>query len=163
MAWGYSWDRRNVSIDRLSSPDRAEVKGTLASLNGTLIFDTRDKPFDASRGWFHSSNVQWGLQPLGSDYDYVRVLLRQFYYHKAGPVVLASGARWGELHGFSGVPPLTIIDQFFQAGGAQMVRGYQEDSLSAIDILGAPVGGTKVLLLRAHPHRLRIPHQPAPG
>ena len=76
--------------------------------------------------------------------NYFRVLLRQFYYKPAGPFVFASGVRWGWLHGISGTPPITIIDQFFDAGGGQTVRGYAEDSLSAVIIPIPPVGGTEV-------------------
>ena len=123
------------------------LKGALGTVNGTFIIDKRDKPFDASRGWFQSSNLQWGLQALGSDFDYVRVLLRQFYYQPAGPFIFASGVRWGWLHGIGGEPPITILDRFFDAGGGQTVRGYAEESLSAVDIAGFPAGGTKLLIL----------------
>ncbi len=147
VSWGYSYNVRDVAVtDRLRT-NSAELEGALGTLNGTFIFDKRDKPFDASRGWFQSSNLQWGLQSLGSDFDYVRVLLRQFYYRPAGPLVFASGVRWGWLHGIEGVPPITIFDRFFDAGGSQTVRGYAEDSLSAVNVAGFPVGGTKLLLL----------------
>jgi outer membrane protein insertion porin family len=148
LSWGYSYNVRDVGLAATRVDNAVPlVGGALASINGTFILDTRDKPFDASRGWFQSSNVQWGLRSIGSDYNYLRMLLRQFYYRPAGPVVLAGGVRWGQMWGFSGTPPITVVDQFFDAGGAQTVRGYQEDSLSAIEINGAPVGGTKVLLL----------------
>jgi outer membrane protein assembly factor BamA len=149
VSWGYTYNLRDVSLELQPRNESLELKGTLASLNGTFILDARDKPFNASRGWFQSSNVRWGLDALGSDYNYFRVLLRQFYYQPAGPLIFASGVRWGWLHGISGTPPITILDQYFDAGGAQTVRGYAEDSLSAvtIPILGAPVGGSKLLLL----------------
>jgi outer membrane protein assembly factor BamA len=148
LSWGYSYNVRDVGLAATRVDNAVPlVGGALASINGTFILDTRDKPFDASRGWFQSSNIQWGLRSIGSDYNYLRMLLRQFYYRPAGPVVLAGGVRWGQMWGFSGTPPITVVDQFFDAGGAQTVRGYQEDSLSAIEINGAPVGGTKVLLL----------------
>jgi outer membrane protein assembly factor BamA len=140
---------RDVTFEAKLRNESAALKGALGSLNGTFIVDKRDKPFDASRGWFQSSNLQWGTEALGSDFNYVRVLLRQFYYKPAGPFVFASGVRWGWLHGISGVPPITIFDRFFDAGGSQTVRGYAEDSLSAVEIPGvdAPVGGTKLLIL----------------
>jgi outer membrane protein insertion porin family len=149
VSWGYTYNLRDVSLELQPRNESLELKGTLASLNGTFILDARDKPFNASRGWFQSSNVRWGLDALGSDYNYFRVLLREFYYQPAGPLIFASGVRWGWLHGISGTPPITILDQYFDAGGAQTVRGYAEDSLSAvtIPILGAPVGGSKLLLL----------------
>jgi outer membrane protein insertion porin family len=147
VSWGYTYNLRDVSFEVQPRTESAELEGTLASLNGTFILDARDSPFNASRGWFQSSNVRWGLDALGSDYNYFRVLLRQFYYQPAGPLIFASGVRWGWLHGISGVPPITILDQYFDAGGAQTVRGYAENSLSAVTILGVPVGGSKLLLL----------------
>ncbi|MGE5198740.1 MAG: BamA/TamA family outer membrane protein, partial [Rhodospirillaceae bacterium] len=147
LSWGYSYNVRDVTIVDTTRAATESLKGTLGTLNGTFIFDTRDKPFDASAGWFQSSNLQWGLQALGSDFDYVRLLLRQFYYHRAGPFILASGVRWGWLEGMGGEPPITILDRFFDAGGSQTVRGYAEESLSAVEVLGVPVGGTKLLLL----------------
>ena len=56
----------------------------------------------------------------------------------------------GWLHGISSIPPnppLVIVDRFFDAGGSQTVRGYDEDSLSSVDVYGFPAGGTKLLLL----------------
>jgi outer membrane protein insertion porin family len=147
VSWGYNHNVRDVALEYPILVESARRKGALGALNGTFIVDARDKPFDASRGWFQSSNVQWGLQALGSDFDYVRVLLRQFYYRPAGPFVFASGVRWGWLHGISGEPPITIFDRFFDAGGSQTVRGYAEESLSAVTIGGFPAGGTKLLIL----------------
>jgi outer membrane protein insertion porin family len=150
VSWGYSYNWRDVAFMDTARTASAELTGVLASLNGTFILDARNKPFDASRGWFQSSNFQWGLEPLGSDLNYFRILLRQFYYKPAGPLIFASGVRWGWLHGlgdYTGLPPITIFDRFFDAGGSTTVRGYAEDSLSAFDVVGVPVGGSKLLLL----------------
>jgi len=147
VSWGYTYNLRDVKLSDQTRSESIEFKGTLATLNGTFIVDARDKPFNASRGWFQSSNLQWGLEAVGSDYNYVRVLLRQFYYQPVGPLIFASGVRWGWLHGISGSPTITIVDQYFDAGGAQTVRGYAEDSLSAVEVRGVPIGGSKLLLL----------------
>jgi outer membrane protein insertion porin family len=151
VSWGYTYNVIDATIVTTSRSEEPLFGGTVSYLSGTFILDARDKPFDASRGWFQSSNFQWGLQGLGSDRNFTRVLLRQFYYKPVGPLVFASGARWGWLHGLDGVPEkdwYPLIDQFFDAGGGQTVRGYAEDSLSAVEYLGlVPVGGTKLLLL----------------
>ena len=150
VSWGYSYNLRDVTFMDRSRIELADLKGALGTLNATFIVDKRDNPFNASRGWFQSSNLQYGAPTLGSDLEFFRVLLRQFYYKTAGPFVFASGLRWGWLHGLADyptLPPITIFDRFFDAGGSQTVRGYAEDSLSALDILGIPVGGTKLLLL----------------
>ena len=150
LSWGYSYNVRDVSLTVQRLRQSIELKNVLGYLTGTFVIDRRDSPFNASRGWFQSSNVQWGLEELGADLDYFRVLLRQFYYRSVGPLVFASGVRWGWLHGLEGVPDqqaLGLIDQLFDAGGAQTVRGYAEDSLSGYEPLGVPVGGSKLLLL----------------
>ncbi len=150
VSWGYSYNVRDVSLSFQRLGQLLELKPVLGYVTGTFVVDQRDSPFNASRGWFQSSNVQWGLESLGADLNYFRVLLRQFYYRPAGPLVFASGVRWGWLHGLEGVPDLQalgLIDQLFDAGGAQTVRGYAEDSLSAYEPLGAPAGGSKLLLL----------------
>jgi outer membrane protein assembly factor BamA len=155
LAWGYSSAGRRLVFDLVEPVARAvTVDGLLASLNTTVVMDRRNSVFDASRGWFHSTNVQWGLRGLGSDFDYVRVLVRGSYYRPIGPFVLASNARWGELTRLGGVPPLTVVDLYFNAGGTQTVRGYKQDELSGAEVLGIPVGGTRLVVFN---QELRMP------
>jgi outer membrane protein insertion porin family len=52
------------------------------------------------------------------------------------------------------VPPLTVFDLFFNAGGTESVRGYSQDALTAYDFFGAPLGGTKLLVVNGE---LRTP------
>ena len=103
-------------------------------------------------------SAEWGLQPLGSDFDYLRTLVAASHYQPVGPLTLASNVRWGHLQSFGGQPPLTALDLFYQAGGTQTVRGYKQDSLSAYQLqvpgVRVPVGGTKLLVLN---EELRFP------
>ena len=150
LTWGYMLDWRDVTIEQIVGEERRalfRITGKLASLNLTGVIDRRDSPFDATRGWLHSSSLQWGLQPLGSDFGYARYLIRQFGYQPVGPFVLAGGFRWGSIWALDGVPPLTSVDLFFKAGGSQTVRGYEDESLSAVDLFGVPVGGPELLVL----------------
>ena len=66
-------------------------------MNASAVLDRRDSVFDPTRGWFYSTSLQWGLRSLGSDFDYLRTMIRGSYYQPIGPVVLASNARWGNL------------------------------------------------------------------
>ena len=52
----------------------------------------------------------------------------------------------GRLLPLGGVPPLTVLNLLFNAGGTETVRGYSEDELSAYDFLGVPLGGTKLFV-----------------
>jgi outer membrane protein insertion porin family len=121
-------------------------RGILASLNGAVVIDRRDSLFDAKRGWFGSASVRWGQRQFGSDLDYLRTLVRGSYYQPLGPLVVAGNLRWGRLAALGGVPPLTVFDLFFDAGGTESVRGYRHDELSAYEFLGVPLGGTKLLV-----------------
>ena len=154
-SWSYSSDWRDTRVTSLTrTVDPLAFSGTLASLNGAVVIDRRDSFFDAKRGWFGSVSTQWGQREFGSDVDYLRTLLRGSYYQPLGPVVLAGNVRWGRLAALGGQPPLTAFDLFFNAGGTESVRGYAQDALSAYEFLGAPLGGTKMLVVNGE---LRAP------
>ena len=147
LAWGYSASGRAVSFELPEPPTRPiSFDGIFASINTTAVLDRRNSVFDPTRGWFYSTSLQWGLRALGSDFDYLRTLIRGSYYQPIGPVVLASNARWGHLLPRGGTPPLTVFDLFFKAGGTQTVRGYKQDELSAYDAFGIPLGGTRLVV-----------------
>ena len=147
LAWGYSASSRAMSFELPEAPARPiSFDGLFASMNASAVLDRRNSMFDATRGWFYSTSLQWGLRSLGSDFDYLRTMIRGSYYQPIGPVVLASNARWGHLQPRGGIPPLTVFDLFFKAGGTQTVRGYKQDELSAYDALGVPLGGTRLVV-----------------
>jgi outer membrane protein assembly factor BamA len=56
--------------------------------------DDRNDLVDATRGWFHSTDLEYAAA-LGSDVRFVKYLLQQRYYRRVGRVVLASAARPG--------------------------------------------------------------------
>ena len=111
------------------TPRRAwsDFTGHLAGPAGAMVVDRRDNMFDARKGWLFSTSAEWGWQGLGSDFDYLRTLVRGSFYQPLGPLTLASNARWGNLQPFGGQPPVTVLDIFYNAGGTQTVRGYKED------------------------------------
>jgi outer membrane protein assembly factor BamA len=149
LVWGYKFSSRRFLLD-----ERVDVGGLLAGPIVSVILDLRDSPFDATRGLFHSSSFQFGAPSLGSDFGYVRYLLRQSYYQPLGALTAAGSVRYGTIQGYSGVAPISIIDLFFEAGGTNTVRGYPEDSLSAITVAGFELGGTDLLVLNGE---LRFP------
>ena len=76
----------------------------LASLASSVVVDRRDNLFDARRGWLASATGEWGLQPLGSDFDYLRTMLRGSHYFTIGPVTLASNVPGSQTHDSSTAP-----------------------------------------------------------
>jgi outer membrane translocation and assembly module TamA len=106
--------------------------------------DTRDDIVNPRRGWFHSSNVDYGTE-LDSGLRFGRYLAQGAYYRLVGGgVVLASGVRLGIGSAFGN--ELLPSERFF-AGGAHSVRGYEENSLGPRDVLGFPAGGEALLIL----------------
>ena len=152
LVWGYNLSSRRFLLDQVNQ--RSDGGGLLAGPVVSIILDRRDSPFDATRGLFHSSSFQFGAESLGSDLTYVRYLLRQSYYQPLGKITAAGSIRYGTMHRYSGSTPIGIIDLFFNAGGTNSVRGYPEDSLSAINIAGFALGGTDLLVLNGE---LRFP------
>jgi len=154
LSWGYRYNRRTLRfIAANDQANRADFTFYLGSLASAVVIDRRDNLFDARRGWLMSTTAELGLQSLGSDFDYLRSMVRASYYRPLGPLTLASNVRWGDLVAFGGRPSLIVLDLLYTAGGTQTVRGYQQDTLSAyyLDPLNTgtpvPVGGSKLLVL----------------
>jgi outer membrane protein insertion porin family len=121
-------------------PDGIRVR--VGRLTASTVVERRNDPFDATRGWFHSSTIEYGPEALWSDLRFVKYLAQGYYFHPVGPaetpVVFASAARLGLGRGFG--QDLISSEKFF-AGGANSVRGYAEDSLGEVDFFGDPRGG----------------------
>src|SRR4030095_7170281 len=112
-------------------------------LTGTYAWDTRDDPTNASRGWFHSSGTEYGVEALGSDLRFIRYLAQQYYFKRVSTrVVLASALRVGAGRGLG--QELIRSERFF-AGGGTSVRGFAEDALGERSVLGDPTGGHALL------------------
>ncbi len=152
LVWGYNVAFRRFQLNQ--NDQQIDTGGPLAGPIFSVIFDKRDSPFDAKRGLFHSSSFQFGAEPLGSDLNYGRYLLRQLYYQPLGRLTAAGSVRYGTMRKFSGTTPISILDVLFEAGGTNTVRGYQEESLSAFNVAGFALGGTELLILNGE---LRFP------
>lgn len=147
LSYGYQFER-NHTFDPKGDPRnplRFDVTFRAARLTSTALFDTRDDPFDASRGLLHSSTFEYAPEALGSDVRFVKYFVQQFYYRPVGRhVVSASAIRLGAGRGFG--QELIPSERFF-AGGANSVRGYAENSLGGVDFFGLPRGGQAVVVL----------------
>jgi outer membrane protein assembly factor BamA len=147
LAYGYQFER-NHTFDPDRDPDDPfglDLTANAARLTSTATRETRDDPFDATRGIFHSSNFEYAPSLLGSDVRFVKYLLQQFAYARvAGRLVSASAIRVGVGRGFG--QELLPSERFF-AGGANTVRGFPDDSLGGFDALGAPRGGQAMIVL----------------
>jgi outer membrane protein assembly factor BamA/autotransporter translocation and assembly factor TamB len=145
VAYSYSYER-NHTIDLNPDPnnplpfDLLVRSGRFAS---SVLFDRRDDLSDATRGWFHSSSLEYAPE-WRSDVRFIKYFVQQKYYWRTGAVVLASYARLGLATAFE--KTLIPADRFF-AGGGNSVRGYEEDVLGPVDLLGDPAGGNAIVVL----------------
>jgi outer membrane protein assembly complex protein YaeT len=140
----YGWNFRRIRTTHLEDPDEFDVFWNVSTLASAGVLDRRDSPFDARRGWFHSSAIEYGSEAIGSDVRFVKYSLQQYVYRQVRPgVVLASAVRVGLADGFG--QNLLYEERFF-AGGGNTVRGYREDSLGELDFLGDPLGGEALLI-----------------
>ena len=145
VQYGYTFERHTVG-ELHPAPGFPTLDNTYtkANLTSGIVLDMRDDVFDATRGWFHASNVEYAPDWLAPSFRFARFLSQQRYYYRTGKVVLASWARVGLGTGFD--QALVGTDRFF-AGGGNSVRGYAEDSLSPTDVFNTIVGGNALIVL----------------
>jgi outer membrane protein assembly factor BamA len=148
FSWGLAYDFRDVGLTKVGDPPIAllDLRGDTVGPRLAAVWDSRDDPFDSKRGFFHSFGFDVGVPQIGSDLAYTRFLVQNFLFVPRGPLVFASGLRYGGLHAWGSDSPIEL-DLLFEAGGARSVRGYREDSLAAIQIAGVPLGGRQMLVL----------------
>jgi outer membrane protein insertion porin family len=110
----------NLLIPGLVLPQDQRLR--LSTLSATWIRDTRDKPLDASRGFYQT--VDLGITPkfLGSNANFARLLGQSAYYKPLGKTVWANRITLGlaKSYGSSDVP---TSERFF-SGGETTLRGF---------------------------------------
>ncbi len=147
VVYAYRYDQTRT-YENIPSPEIDNTNHT-GKVTAGLIFDLRDDPFTATRGWFTAANYEHAARILGGDSRNSKLFVQQYYFHPLGKVVLASRAQIGAAFGKD---PLIQQNRFF-LGGATTVRGYGEDTLGPRDAFGLP-GGQALLLLN---QELRFP------
>jgi len=158
ISYGLGFGRKHVyepDADPDSPLPPLDLSTNITRATGTYAWDTRDDPTNASRGWFHSSGIEYGVEALGSDLRFIRYLAQQYYFKRVSArVVLASALRVGAGRGFD--QELIRSERFF-AGGGTSVRGFAEDGLGPHGVLGGAEGGDALLVfnqeLRLRPRR----------
>jgi outer membrane protein insertion porin family len=145
VVYGYRFEHnRTYDPEPGSDPFPLDFTTNLASLSVATVLDRRDDPINPKGGTFSSVSYEHAALRLGSDVSNRKLLVQQYAFVPFGQLVLASrlqaGFAWGR--------DLLLPSDRFQAGGANSVRGYGEDSLGPRDeFTGVPEGGDKMLVL----------------
>jgi outer membrane protein assembly factor BamA len=110
----------NLLIPGLVLPQDQRVR--LSTLSATWIRDTRDKPLDASRGFYETVDLGITSKFLGSSANFARLLGQASYYKPLGRTVWANRITLGlaKSYGNSDVP---TSERFF-SGGETTLRGF---------------------------------------
>jgi outer membrane protein assembly factor BamA len=154
MSYSYSFER-NHTFDKNANPGDQipfDLTVNIARLTTSALLDTRNDLFDATKGMFLTSTFEYGARALGSDLTFVKYFFQQNYYRALGRgVVFATSGRLGLGAGFG--QDLILSEKFF-AGGGNSVRGFKQDGLGPVDVLGDPAGGNALLVFN---EELRFP------
>ena len=147
VSYSYNFERNrtfDADLD-LTDPFAFDLTIDIARLSSSAVVERRDDQFDATRGWFHASTLEWGVAQLGSDLRFLKYVGQHTYYRPVGAgLVLASAARVGLGRGFG--QELIPSERFF-AGGGTTVRGYAQDTLGPTDFFGDSRGGQGSIVL----------------
>ena len=99
-----SWRRRCRTI-WLSNVDREDRPYRLSSLIPSFLWDGRNDPVLATRGWSTLAQLQWASPILSTDGDFLKLFVQQTQYVGLGHFgVLAASLRAGGIEPFSRLP-----------------------------------------------------------
>ncbi|MCL4811724.1 MAG: translocation/assembly module TamB domain-containing protein [Vicinamibacteraceae bacterium] len=142
FSWGASYERTDFLNEFIPGFAFGGILDVIKA-QALGLYDRRDNPFDATRGWFHASAVEYGITRSGGDQRFLKFSTQQFHYWTvADRVVLATAVRGGVATGFGDD---LIVTERFLLGGGNTVRGYPEESLGPRDEFGRVAGGEAVL------------------
>ena len=120
-----------------------EDVGTLAisTIRPALGYDTRDNPFNPTRGVLAGVSLKLASAVFLSQTDFAKLSVRAAKYQSLSRrIVLAGDARIGLAEGLGSTHELPIVERYF-LGGRDSVRGYTQDSLGPKAPDGTPIGG----------------------
>ena len=155
----------DLLIPGLVLPQDQRVR--LSTLSATWIRDTRDKPLDASRGFYQTLDLGITPKALGSSANFARFLGQSSYYRPLGPTIWANRVTLGLAKAF-GKSDVPTSERFF-SGGETTLRGFPIDGAgpqrtvpacsnpadpSTCVNLEVPVGGRQLFILNSE---LRFP------
>ena len=168
----YSFERTELFDEQLlpdEQPliDRLFPQVRLSTVSTSLLRDTRDDLFDASRGTFLLVESALAARAIGSEVGFARTFAQGSWYRRLPStrrVIVALNGRLGLAQGFprevsrtdaSGAAIVEVVEDLpaskrFFAGGDTTVRGFSLDRLgddATISATGFPTGGNGLIVV----------------
>jgi outer membrane protein insertion porin family len=132
-------------VEELNDPDLEEY--LLSAVGPVLAWDSRNDPFNPKRGFYHTFQAEFALEPLGSEVAYQRFVGSASGFFTAGKYTLALQGRAGLAVRLGQTVELPANKRFY-LGGRTSVRGYKKDEVGP-QVDGTPIGGDTMVNLRA--------------
>jgi outer membrane protein assembly complex protein YaeT len=135
ISFRYSFETVDLSDIRVN-PQATGQEGTLklSSVSGAWFRDTRDDPFDPTRGFFNTASFTLTSKLIGSQTNFVSFFGQtQSHHHVMGNMVFATSVRLGLTKPYGSTPTVPISERFF-AGGATTLRGFNLDCAGPLDV-----------------------------
>ncbi|TAL25447.1 MAG: outer membrane protein assembly factor BamA [Nitrospirae bacterium] len=119
---------------------------TISGIKPGLIYDTRDNPFDPSKGLLAGISVKAASGVLLSETDFIKLILNGSTYKELSKYfVFALSLKYGMAQGYGDTRDLPLVERFF-LGGRSTARGYEQDTLGPKGVNGSPTGGNAFFL-----------------
>lgn len=145
---GYGYDDSDISnVPEDASPQWKDMEGRNLTSSITLGInrDSRDKPWDTSRGSINGLTFEFAGRFLGGDVSFNRIRATSaWYFPLFWNTVFLTRGNWGYMAKASGgrLP----VYQKFRIGGINTVRGFEFGSISPRDPeTGDYIGGEKMM------------------
>ncbi|WP_353685309.1 outer membrane protein assembly factor BamA [Thermodesulfovibrio sp. 3462-1] len=117
----------------------------ISGIKASLIYDSRDNPFDPTKGWLAGVTSKLSNEFLGSELNFMK---SSFYINKYTELikglVLATSLRGGWAWLYGKTENLPISERYF-LGGRDTVRGYAQNTLGPKQN-NQPTGGNAFLM-----------------
>jgi outer membrane protein insertion porin family len=134
---GWTLEKTEISTDLLGGGGTAlhnlARDGWNSDITTSLMYDTRDNRLFPSSGHFHTLDLAWSSEALGSEeglaYKRMQLILRYFYPLPWG-FVLTLNTEFGYVFG-GGTQGVPISERFFP-GGIFSVRGFEPRGLGPV-------------------------------
>jgi translocation and assembly module TamA len=144
-----------VTIESPFFPEPITEK--IAALEASVVREGRDNPINARRGHFLSFSLE--RAGLGSDFKFLKTLTQGFFNRRLNRhLTWSQGYRLGLAWGRQGQD--VVSSERFQAGGANTMRPFAEESLGPRNVLGQVTGGEGLLIFN---QELRVSHSSGLG
>lgn len=140
---GYRFGRSSATDIEAVDEDVLDVQSrvNVAGLIGIQRYDARDALFAPTRGGFAEASLEFALEELGSELEFVRSRLSTAHFQALSEEdVLGVGLRMGVIAPAFDDTTIPLQERFF-AGGENSVRSFRESRLGPSDADGEPLGG----------------------